>query len=228
MHRKSDSLPCFKNYHKYAEAHAGSKVKKINVLARSSDSGSRVKTLRTDNVGKYLSTELKNYLAENGIEHQLTVAYTPQQNGVAERMNRTLVDPVRPMIHSKGLAKRLWAEALSTAVYIRNRVASRSLPSNTTPFHLWIGKAPDLSYLRVFGSKCWYVVPKSKLKKLDARSKMAIMVGYSSHSKGYKLWDPESQTFVVSRDVTFHESSDNSGDEIDVTDTSAPETNPPL
>ncbi len=86
--------------------------RKSNVLARSSNSGSRLKALRTDNGGEYLSTEFKNYLAENGIEHQLTVAYTPQQNGVAEWMNRTLVDLVRSMLHSKGPAKRFWAEAL--------------------------------------------------------------------------------------------------------------------
>ncbi len=139
-------------------------------------------------------------------------------------MNRTLVDLVRSMLHSKGLAKWFWAEALLTAVYIRNRVTSRSLPSNTTPFHLWTGKAPYLSHLRVLGSKCSYVVPKCKLKKLYPRSKMAIMVRYSSQSKGYKLWDPECQTFVISRDVTLHESSGNSVDEIDVTDTSAQES----
>ncbi len=144
VHRNSDSLSCFTKYHKYAEAHTGAKVKKIYVLARLSNSCSRLKALRTDNGAEYLSTEFNNYLAENGIEHQLTVAYTSQQNGVAERMSRTLIDLVRSLLHSKGLGKRFWGEALSTAEYIRNRVTTRSLPSNITQFHLWMGKAPDL------------------------------------------------------------------------------------
>ncbi len=68
-------------------------------------------------------------------------------------------------------------------------------------------KYPDLSHLRVFGFKCWYVVPKSKVQKLDARSKAGIMIGYSSMSKGYKTWDLESSKLIVIRNVTFDESS---------------------
>ncbi len=125
----------------------GRKVKKIDVLARSSIFGSILKALRTDNGGEYLSTEFKKYLVEKGIEHLLTIEYTPQQNGVAERMNRTLVDLVRSMLYSKGLAKRFWAEALSTAVYIRNRVTTRSLPSDTTP--LFKVKKSSTRFIRV-------------------------------------------------------------------------------
>ncbi len=200
------------------------KVKKINVLARSSNSSPGLNVLRTDNGGEYFSAEIKHYLAENRIEQQLTVAYTRQRKGAPERMNRTLIDFVRSILHSKGLAKPFYAEALSTPAYSRNRVTLRSLPSNTTPFHLWIGKAPDLSHLRVFGSKFCYFVPKSKLKKLDPRSKVAIMVGYLSQSKEYKLWHLETKTIVVLRDFTFHESDDNSVYEIDATNTSIRES----
>eukprot|EP00171_Calliarthron_tuberculosum_P001057 IDg1057t1 len=110
----------------------------------------KLKALRSDNGGEYLSNEFKTYLITNGIKHQLTVAYTPQQNGVAERMNRTLLNLARSMLHHKGIDKKFWAEAISTAVYIRNRVTSRALPSNTTPHHIWHNSVPNVSHLRVF------------------------------------------------------------------------------
>lgn len=205
MRKKSDSFNCFKIYHKYAEVHTGRQMNKLNVIRRSNKTEEQIKALRTDNGGEYISNQFKDYLLEHGISHQLTVAYTPQQNGVAERMNRTLVDLVRSMIHSAGLEKKFWAEALQTAVHVRNRITSRSLPPSKTPHHLWMNKVPDLSYLRIFGSNCFYTIPKSKVKKLDPRSRKAILMGYSTQSKGYKLWDPESRKMLVSRDVTFRE-----------------------
>ena len=93
-------------------------------------------------------------------------------------------------------------------------VTSRSLPSNTTSYHIWFGKAPDLSHMRVFASQCWYVLPKKDVKKLDARTREALMMGYSSQSKGYKLWDGIAGKFVVSRDVIFNEKSSNDCQEL--------------
>lgn len=121
-------------------------------------------------------------------------------------MNRTLIDLVRSMIHTAKLAKSFWAEALETAVYVRNRVTSSSLLRGDTPHHLRIGKVPDLSHLRIFGSNRFYTVNKSKSKKLDPRSRPTVFVGYSSQSKGCKLWDLMSRKMIVFRDVTFHES----------------------
>lgn len=194
MRTKSETFEYFKKFHKIAEAHTGRKLK----------------VLRTDNGGEYLSNDFRAYLSNHGIKHQLTVAYTPQQNGVAERMNRTLMSLVRAIMHHRGVEKRFWAEALSTAVYVRNRVTSRSLPADTTPHHIWAGTPPNVSLMRVFGSKCWYVIPRSKVGKLDARSKEAMMVGYAAQSKGYKLWDQELGKFVISRDVKFDEDGDSS------------------
>lgn len=204
MRYKSESFEYFKQFHKYAETHTDKKVQRLNIQKYTSDS-EKLKTLRTDNGGEYLSTDFRSYLAENGIRHQLTVAYTPQQNGVAERMNRTLMNLVRSMLHQRNIDKRFWAEALSTAVYIRNRVTSRGLPANTTPHHIWMGCPPDLAHLRVFGSKCWYILPKQKVKKLDPRAREGMMIGYSSASKAYKLWDPEDKKVVISRSVKFDE-----------------------
>ena len=191
MRHKSEALDRFKQYKQYAETHTNRKLK----------------VLRSDNGGEYLSNKFKQYLLDNGIHHELTVAYTPQQNGVAERMNRTLTDLVRSMLYQKNMEKKFWAEALATAVYSRNRVTSHALPENITPFHIWHNKTPDLSHMRVFGSRCWYILPKKKVKKLDARSKEGIMMGYSKQSKGYKIWDENSKKFIVSRDIKCHEES---------------------
>ena len=120
-------------------------------------------------------------------------------------MNRTLTDLVRSMLHHKSIGKEFWAEALDTAVYVRNRVTSRGLPSNTTPHHFWHGDKPDISHLRVFGSKCWYTIPKQKVKKLDPRASEAMLLGYAKSKKAYKLWDTSLNKVVLSRDVVFEE-----------------------
>ena len=203
MRKKSESLKYFQIYHKYAQVHTGHHMNKLNVIHRTNMTMQQIKSLRTDNGGEYISNNFKQYLLENGISHQLTVTYTAQQNGVAERMNRTLIDLVRSMLHSADIDKKFWAEALQTAVHVRNRVTSRSLPPGMTPYHLWMKKTPDLRYLQIFGSECFYTVPKHRTKKLDPRCRRAIFMGYSTQSKGYKLWDPESRKMLVSRDVTF-------------------------
>ena len=157
--------------------------------------------------GQYLSDDLTSHFEERGIERQLTTADTPQQNGVAERMNRTLMNLVRSMLVHKKLPKCFWAEALSTATYIRNRVTSRAIEDGKNPHHLWKGFIPSVKHLRVFGSNCWYVLPGEKLQKLDSRSRSAIFVGYADHSKAYKLLDWDSWKPIVSRDVIFDENS---------------------
>ena len=212
MRKKSEALDRFKRYKAHAETHTNQVLKTLQIheyrfsVSASAAESTKLKILRSDNGGEYLSDKFRQYLDDSGIKHELTVAYTPQQNGVAERMNRTLLDLVRSMLHHHGIEKRFWAEALATAVYVRNRVTSRALGNNVTPHHLWHGQAPDLSHMRVFGARCWYVLPRAKVKKLDPRAREAVMMGYSAQSKGYKLWDVESKKFVVSRDVRFDES----------------------
>ena len=229
MRKKSDALGCFIKYHRHAEKHVGEKIKSFNIHTyETNDSLSidhrdvfKLKTLRSDNGGEYLSRAFSNYLDSHGISHQLTVPYSPQQNGVAERMNRTLMNHTRSILISQKVEKKFWAEALSTVVYIRNRVTAQSLGPNLTPHHLWNDQAPNISHLRIFGSKCWYVLPKTKIKKLDARAREAMMVGYASNSKGYKLWDANKEKFIISRDVTFDETIESTHSEIFETSSSS-------
>ncbi len=189
MKQKSEVVDRFLEFEKYAERQTGRKIRII----------------RSDRGGEYLSNSLSKYLKHQGIVHELTASYTPHQNGISERFNRTILDLVRSMLSHRGVPKCFWAEALSTAVHIRNRVTSSALPLNTTPFHIWKNAIPNVSYFRVFGCKCWYTVPKSEVQKLDPRGKLAIFVGYAESTKAYKLIDVETHKVMVSRDVLFDE-----------------------
>ena len=115
-------------------------------------SGEKIKTLRSDNGGEYTSKEFEDYLKKNGIRHERTVPKTPEQNGVAERMNRTLVETVRAMLSDSKLPKKFWAEALSTASYVRNWSPTTAVKA-MTPYEVWKGKKPNVNHLRILGWK---------------------------------------------------------------------------
>lgn len=189
MKENSEAFSCFKKWLATVERHTNCKLKAI----------------RCDNGGEYVSKDFDDFLGNHGIERDPTVPYNPHQNGVAERLNRTLMELVRAMLHYKSIPKRFWAEALSVAVYIRNRVTTRGLSGNVTPFEMWNGRKPNLNHLRVFGSRCWYTVRTTLPSKLDARAREAILIGYARRTQGYKLWDESKKKVVVSRDVKFDE-----------------------
>ncbi|GKD01224.1 retrovirus-related pol polyprotein from transposon TNT 1-94 [Tanacetum coccineum] len=133
-----------------------------------------------------------------------TVKHTPQQNGVAERMNRTLLEKVRCMLSNAGLGKEFWAEVVTYACHLINRLPSTAIDGKT-PFEKWYGKpALDYDSLHVFGSAAYYHVKESKL---NPRAKKALFMGITSRIKGYRLWCPETKKTIFSRDVTFNESS---------------------
>ena len=165
--------------------------------------GQKLRTLRTDNGGEYTSDRFENYLKTEGIRHELTVAKTPEQNGVAERMNRTLVEAVRAMLADAGLPKKFWAEALSTAVYLRNRSPTAAI--EVTPFEAWTGKKPQVEHLRTFGCTAYAHVAKDERQKLDPKAKKCFLLGYGTETKGYRLYNPVHQKVFYSRDVLFNE-----------------------
>lgn len=167
--------------------------------------GKQLKCLRSDNGGEYTSKEFKEYLAKHGIRHERTVPGTPQQNGVAERMNRTIAERVRCMLKMSKLPKSFWGEAVRTACYLINR--SPSAPLNfEIPEKIWLEKDVSYSYLRVFGCKAFAHIPKEHRTKLEDKATPCILVGYGDPEFGYRLWNPESKKIFRSRDVVFHES----------------------
>ena len=169
-------------------------------------SGRMIKTLRTDNGGEYISTEFNLYLTKEGIKHELTIPHTPQQNGVAERLNRTLIEGVHTMLADSKLPHRFWAEALSTTVYLRNRSPTKAL-EGITPFEAWSGTKPDVSFLRIFGCSAYAHVPKAERHKLDSKTRKCVLLGYGANRKGYHLYDLERMKVIHSRDVVLNEAS---------------------
>ena len=166
--------------------------------------GCRIKTLRTDGGGEYTSDEFQRYLKMKGISHDMSMPYSPQQNAVAERMNRTLVEAARAMLVHSGLSKMCWAEAVSTAAFVRNRVATTALKPEQTPYERWYGEKPDISALRVFGCMAYALVPDSERKKLDKKAVKMRFIGYCGR-KGYRLLDEHRRKVIVRYDVDFNE-----------------------
>ena len=154
------------------------KFKEFEVTT-TNDAGRAIGTLRTDNGGEYLSSAFQNYLKEKGIRHELTVPHSPQQNGVSERMNQTLVESACSMIAHAGLLNIFWVEAISAAAYVRNRLPTMVLKERETPYERWYGRKPDVSHFRVFGCMAYTHVPDCKRRKLDTNSKKMHFVGYS-------------------------------------------------
>ncbi|WVZ01479.1 hypothetical protein V8G54_027548 [Vigna mungo] len=186
LKNKSETFQKFKEWHTQIE----------NQL------GCRLKCLRTDNGLEFVSEEFNGFCKEKGIRRHRTVVGTPQQNGLAERMNKTILERVRCMLLGSGLSKAFWGEAANTAVYLINRSPSSAL-NFKTPMEVWSGRPADYSHLRVFGSLAFAHV---RGDKLDSRAAKCIFLGYADGVKGYRLWRLDSPSkLIISRDVIFDE-----------------------
>jgi hypothetical protein len=164
----------------------------------------KIKLLRTNNGGEFCGNEIKEFCKKCGIERQKTIPYTPQQNGVAERMNRKLMEKTRSMLSGAGLGQEIWVEAVGTTCYLVNRSPSSSL-DDKTPHEVWSGKKPSLQHLRVFGYDAYVHFPKENRSKVDKKDEKCIFIGYKDGVKGYNLWNPETKKTVYGRDVVFRE-----------------------
>jgi hypothetical protein len=143
------------------------KFKNYSALLRV-EKGKAVNTLRTDRGGEYVGKSFNDWLESEGIRHEMSAAYTPQQNGVSERYNRTEMESTRCLLFARKVPIELWAEAANYSNYIRNRVLSST--GTVTPYEIWLGKKPDLSHLRIFGSQAFIHIPDERRKKLDEKS----------------------------------------------------------
>ncbi|KAJ4807357.1 polyprotein [Rhynchospora pubera] len=177
--------------------------KKFKVLVEK-QTGKYIKVLRSDNGGEFTSREFTEFCEKEGIHRELSTPYTPQQNGVAERKNRTVVEMGRCLIKHAKLPNEFWAEAVGTAVFLLNRAPTKAL-NEATPIEVWSGKKPDVSNLKVFGCVAYVFVEKHLRSKLDDKATKLIFIGYSDHSKGYRLFNPENGKITVSRNVIFDE-----------------------
>lgn len=186
--KKNEVLNVFKQYKNIVENYCGK----------------RIKYLQSDNGLEYCNKEFDELLKENGIQRRLTVPYTPQQNGLAERKNRTLIETARSLMLQSGVPSKFWAEAINTANYIRNRCISKSL-NGTSPYKIWTGRVPNVRYFQIFGTKAFILNKEQNKDKFSSRSKECMFIGYSEESKAYRLWDGNEKKVLVSRDVVFTE-----------------------
>ena len=185
---KSEAFTTFKNYKNLVEK----------------ETGAFICCLRTDRGGEFTSLEFNAFCKTNGISRQLTAAYTPQQNGVAERKNRTIMNMVRSMLSEKQVPKNFWPEAVNWTTHVLNRSPTLAVKGVTLE-EAWSGVKPNVDYFRVFGCIGHVHVPDNKRKKLDDKSFQCVLLGVSEESKAYRLYDPVSKKIVVSRDVVFEE-----------------------
>ena len=176
-------------------------IEVLNLMENITDR--KIKAIRTDNGGEYVNKELYAYFSAKGIEPQTTMPYTPEHNGKAERLNRTLVNKVLPMLYAADLPLEAWGEAIITANHLRN--LSPVTGKDKTPFELFRGRKPDISLLRAFGAIAYAHVSKDKRRKLELPAVKGIMVGYPTNGKGYRILLPDG-SIIQSRNVAFDES----------------------
>jgi hypothetical protein len=175
------------------------------IVARAeNESGGKLKALRTDRGGEFNSNLFSVFCSEGGVKHYTTTPYTPQQNGVVERRNQSVIEMARCLLKAMKVPSVFWGEAVRIAVYLLNRSSTKAL-DNMTPFEAWHGKKPKVNHLKVFGCLAHVKVVGPNVNKLSGRSKKMIFIGYESGTKGYRLFDPTTNSLVISRDVVFEE-----------------------
>ena len=153
---------------------------------------------------EFCSSEFDEFFRDEGIARHRTVRHTTEQNGVAERMNRTLLERGCCMLQNASLSKDFWAEAVSTTCYLVNQSPASAIDFNTTK-EIWSGNPQDYSNLRVFSCRAYFHIDQGKL---EPRVKKCIFLGYASGVKGYRLrsLDSKSPKLIIERNVTFNES----------------------
>lgn len=160
----------------------------------------RVNRIRCDNGGEYSSNYFKRFCYDNGIKLEYTIPYSPQMNGKAERMNRTIYDKARTILNESKLPRRLWGCAVLTATYMINRCPSFAIDFDI-PARIF-GQEMTLEKMRIFGSRVW-AIKLPKRDKWESRAIRGRMVGYST--TGYKVWDPVTDEIIWTRDARFDE-----------------------
>ncbi|CAB0002505.1 unnamed protein product, partial [Nesidiocoris tenuis] len=186
LKKKSEALEAFKIFK--------NKVEK--------KTGKTIKCLQSDNGLEYKNKLFNEFLEAEGISRRLTVVETPQQNGISERKNRTLVETARCMMISANMAPAFWAEAVNTANYIRNRCKSRSIDGKI-PFELWTGQRTNVGYFKTFGCIGYALEKRKNRGKFDSKTNRCVFLGYSEETKGFKVWYPDQRKVGFTRDVKF-------------------------
>ena len=176
-----------------------------NIIAEAATPlGLRVKILRTDGRDEYSTRSFNAFCRDNSIERQRTARYSPQQNGIAERLNRTLVEMARTMLIHAALPKVWWSDAILYSAYIRVRVPTAGLDGDI-PIRRYTDRAPTYEHMRTFGAVGYVHVPDIMRTKFDTKAVRCIFVGFDSGRKSFKMYSPDSKRIIHSRDLDFDE-----------------------
>lgn len=188
MKAKSEAFQVFKPFKAYAENHFGHKIK----------------ALQDDKGGEYMSTEFQKFCDSEGIVRRHTVRNRPQQNGVAERANRTMSDDISAMLAESNLPPQFWGECLAAQVHVWNRLPISAV-QGSTPYELWHGRKPDVSHLRVWGCTTYVHIQKDQRKQFGSHMQKCIFIGYPEGYKGWKFYNPETKKVIISERAEFDE-----------------------
>ncbi|KAI3678519.1 hypothetical protein L6452_37815 [Arctium lappa] len=178
------------------------------ILRIENQTNQKVKVIRSDNGTEFKNLDLNTFCEEKGIERQYCAPRTPQQNGVAERRNRTLIEAARSLLADSKLPITFWAEAVNTACYVQNRVLVVK-PKNKTPYELLNKRKPFVGFFKPFGCPCTILNTKTHLGKFDSKTDDGFLVGYSSQSKAYRVFNSSSRIIEESDYVKCNENTPN-------------------
>ncbi|WVZ84794.1 hypothetical protein U9M48_031782 [Paspalum notatum var. saurae] len=174
------------------------------VLRLRNESHKAMRAIRSDNGGEFRNSRFENFCRDLGLEHQFSSPYTPPQNGVVERKNRTLVEMARMMLDEHRTPRRFWAEAVNTACYIANRIFFRTFLGKTS-YELQFGRQPSVKHLRPFGCRCFVLKKAGHMDKFESHCLDGIFLGYSSSSRAFHVWILESHRVEETCEVSFDE-----------------------
>ncbi|WVZ64068.1 hypothetical protein U9M48_013638 [Paspalum notatum var. saurae] len=174
------------------------------VLRLRNESHKAIRAIRSDNGGEFRNSRFENFCRDLGLEHQFSSPYTPPQNGVVERKNRTLVEMARMMLDEHRTPRRFWAKAVNTACYIANRIFLQAFLGKTS-YELWFGRQPSVKHLRAFGCRCFVLKKAGHLDKFESRCLDGIFLGYASSSRDFRVWILEAKQVVETCEVSFDE-----------------------
>jgi hypothetical protein len=177
--------------------------------------GLRIKKIRSDNGTEFKNSQIERFLEEEGIKHDFSSPYTPQQNGVVETKNRTLWDMARTMLDEYKKLDRFWAVVINTVSYSINRLYLHRILKKTS-YELLTGKKPNVSYFRVFGSKCFILIKRGRNYKIAPKAIEGFLLGYDSNKRAYRVFNKSTGLVEVSCDILFDETNGSQVEQVDL------------
>jgi hypothetical protein len=177
--------------------------------------GLRIKKIRSDSGTEFKNSQIEGFLKEEGIKHEFSSPYTPQQNGVVERKNRTLLDMARTMLDEYKTQDEFWAEAINTTCYSINRLYLHWILKKTS-YELLTGKKPNVSYFRVFRIKWFILIKRGRKSKFAPKDLLGFLLGYDSNTKAYRVFNKSTGLVEVSCDIVFNETNGSQVEQVDL------------